>query len=92
LSSDGGLVIVFVFFLYVIRVFFGLSGGFLYFLPPPPPNLLSRIHSVFVGSGFLVWLEELFFTRGAGGAREWRGYFFSCWRKIQDVVSCALFA
>jgi len=35
LSSDGGLVIVFVFFLYVIRVFFGLSGGFLYFLPPP---------------------------------------------------------
>ncbi len=34
MSSDSGLVIVFVFFLYAIRVFFGLRGGFLYFLPP----------------------------------------------------------
>ncbi len=34
MSSDSGLVIVFVFFLYSIRVFFGLRSGFLYFLPP----------------------------------------------------------
>jgi hypothetical protein len=70
LSSDSGLVIVFFFSLYAIRVFFGLRGGFLYFLPPK-----SFVEDSF---GFRrIWILRLvrgtLLHRGVGDAREWRG-------------------